>query len=234
MLSVMVMGRDMLTVSEVADLLGLTHQRVNRLAASGAFTRIARGLFDRTSVERYRAQRGRGRHRSWAEHTAWGAIALLSGAAPTGLGETQVSRLRAALREIVDAADLAARLRNRATVTTWSAHRSALDRIRADAALAAPGRERLGLVEDGNLVDGYIRAGDLDALVHRYQLVEDPRGAITLRATTVDLDAIRSLSALSSTLAAVDASTSLDPRERGVGELGLSRRLELFRDNVRA
>jgi hypothetical protein len=49
----------------------------------------------------------------------------------------------------------------------------------------------------------------------------------------MDIDFIKYLVTLNRTLAAVDAATSLDPRERGVGEQVLARRLELFRENVR-
>ncbi|WP_203338751.1 hypothetical protein [Nocardioides limicola] len=94
---------------------------------------------------------------------------MLSSAAPLGLGDTQTYRLRATLRGITDPTELAVRLRDRATVTRWSGHRS-------------------------------------DFIKHR--------------------------AAFNGTLAAVDAATSLDPRERGVGAQVLIRRLELFRENV--
>jgi len=230
MLSVVTERRDMLTVGEVAHVLGLSRQRVNRLAETGALTRIARGLLDRTSVERYRVEHGTHGTRAWAERTAWGAVAMLAGAAPRGLGDTQTYRLRAALRETVDAGDLATRLRNRARVSTWSGHRSVVERIRAD--ITTPGRARLGLVEDGSRVDGYVGADRLDDLLRHYRLSEDPDGAITLRSTSIDLDFVDYLARLNRTLAAVDAATSLDPRERGVGRQVLGRRIEMFRDNA--
>ena len=45
----------------------------------GDLTRVARGLLDRGPPDRYLAESHGGRTRVWAEHTAWGAIALLSG-----------------------------------------------------------------------------------------------------------------------------------------------------------
>ena len=126
----------------MSDLLGVEARQVRVLAETGSITRVARGIFDRTSVERHRAERGSGRTRTWAEHTAWGAIAMLSGAAPPGLGDTQTYRLRATLREITDPTDLAIRLRDRATVTTWSGHRSVIERVRED--LVVPGRNDSG------------------------------------------------------------------------------------------
>ncbi len=222
---------DFLTTQEVAHLLGVEARQVRILAQTGSITRVARGIFDRTSVERYRAERGSGRTRTWAEHTAWGAIAMLSGAAPLGLGDVQRYRLRAALRGITEPTELTIRLRGRATVTTWSGHRSVIERLRKE--LVIPGRQRLGLVEDDTIVDGYIHADRIADLVRRYRLSEDTNGSITLRSTYMDIDFITYLGAFSRTLAAVDAATSLDPRERGVGEQVLARRLELFRENVR-
>lgn len=222
---------DFLTTQDVSDLLGIEARQVRLLAETGSITRIARGIFDRRSVERYRAERGLGRTRTWAEHTAWGAIAELSNAAPLGLGDSQRSRLRATLREIHDPTDLTIRLRDRATVTTWSGHRSVHERVREE--LVIPGRQRLGLVEDDTIVDGYIHADQIADLVRRYRLSEDPTGSITLRYTSMDIDFIKYLATLNRTLAAVDAATSLDPRERGVGEQVLVRRLDLFRENAR-
>lgn len=222
---------DFLTTQEVSDLLGVEARQVRVLAETGAISRVTRGVFDRTSVERYRAERGSGRTRTWAEHTAWGAIAMLSGAAPLGLGDVQTYRLRATLREVTDPTELAIRLRDRATVTTWSGHRSVIGRVREE--LVIPGRQRLGLVEDDTVIDGYIPADRIDDLVRRCRLNADTTGSITLRYTHMDIDFVKHLAALSRTLAAVDAATSLDPRERGVGEHVLVHRLELFRENVR-
>lgn len=221
---------DFLTTQEVSDLLGVQARQVRVLAEAGSITRIARGIFDRTSVERYRAVRGSGRTRTWAEHTAWGAIAILSGVAPLGLGDVQRSRLRAALREITDPGELAIRLRDRASITTWSGHRSVIERVRTQ--LVLPGRQRLGLVEDDTIADGYLSTDRIADLVRRYRLREDTNGPITLRYTDMDIDFIEHLAGLNTTLAAVDAATSLDPRERGVGEQVLLRRLEVFRENV--
>jgi hypothetical protein len=156
---------------------------------------------------------------------------MLSNAAPLGLGDTQTYRLRATLREITDPTELAIRLRDRATVTTWSGHRSVTDRIRQ--ALVVPGRKRIGLVEDDTLVDGYVHTDEVHDLVRRNRLSQDTTGTITMRITGMDIDFVKYLAAFNRTLAAVDAATSLDPRERGVGERVLVGRLELFRENSR-
>lgn len=222
---------DMLTLSEAALALGVSERRAQQMAENGQIIRVARGLFDRASVERHRAERGAGLTRTWAEHTAWGAIAMLSSAAPMGLGDVQRHRLRTTLLQITDPADLAVRLRERATVTIWSGHRSVTDRIRQD--LVVPGRKRIGLVEDSTLVDGYIHTDDVHDVVRRYRLGQETSGTITLRVTEMNIDFVKYLADFNRTLAAVDAATSLDPRERGVGEQVLAGRLELFRENSR-
>ncbi len=222
---------DFLTTQEVSDLLGVEARQVRALGEAGSITRVARGIFDRTSVERYRAERGSHRTRTWAEHTAWGAIAMLSGMPPWGLGDVQRYRLRATLGDITDPADLTIRLRDRAIVATCSGHRSVIERVREE--LVVPGRQRLGLVEDENIVDGYVHKDHIADLVRRYRLVEDPSGPITLRYTGIDIGFVKRLAWFSRTLAAVDAATSLDPRERSAGEQTLVSRLELFRENVR-
>ncbi|MBB2893442.1 type IV toxin-antitoxin system AbiEi family antitoxin domain-containing protein [Flexivirga oryzae] len=221
---------DFLTTHEVSDLLGVAPRQVRALAETGYIARVARGVFDRTSVERYRVGHGSGRTRTWAEHTAWGAVAMLSGATPLHLGDVQTYRLRATLREITDPHELAIRLRDRARVTTWSGHRSVITRVRKE--LIAPDRRRLGLVDNDTIVDGYLEADRIADLVRRHRLREDTNGVVTLRDTTMDIHFIRYLATLNETLAAVDAVTSLDPRERGVGEQVLVRRLESFRENV--
>ena len=53
-------------------------------------------------MERYLASHSGGRKRVWAEHTAWGAIALLSGEQAPWLGQVQRSRLRSALRQVTE------------------------------------------------------------------------------------------------------------------------------------
>jgi hypothetical protein len=199
---------DLLTVQEVSELLGVEARQVRLIAERGEITRVARGIFDRTSVERYKAERGSGRTRTWAEHTAWGAIALLSGAAPLGLGDTQRYRLRATLIGIADPSELAIRLRDRAVVTTWSGHRSVSDRVREQ--IVVPGRRRLGLVESEAVVDGYIATKQLDDVVQRYRLRQDPAGPITLRHTSMDVDFVAYLARFNRTLAAADAERRRD------------------------
>ncbi|WP_188777797.1 helix-turn-helix domain-containing protein [Marmoricola endophyticus] len=218
------MSADFCTTDEAARRLGMTRRRVQQLLDTGDLTRVARGLVDATSLDRHLAAHPTGRTRAWAESTAWAAVALLSGARVDWLGASQTSRLRAALRDTADPAELVARTRGRAVVRTFTGHSSAVRRL-ADRLVVAD-RATLGLTAgDVDWVDGYLDAAALDATAASFGLREDPVGAITLRATAFDLDAVARL-ADGPVLAALDAATSLDPRERGVGERVLTGVLE--------
>ena len=222
-----VMTGEFLTIEETASTLGVSTRHARRLADSGAVTRIARGLVDRGSVDRYLQSQRQGRTRAWAEHTAWGAVALLSGREADWLGATQASRLRSALREITDADDLLTRMRDRARVHTYLAHRAALSRLRGR--LATTNLRQLGITDAvDDSVDGYLAETDLDKAVRTLGLRADASGTVVLRTTGFDFDRVRDLVA-TTTVAALDAATSTDPRLRGVGRRALSELLEAYR-----
>lgn len=212
----MTTGGDFVTTEEAAALLGVTTRRVQQMLDEGSLTKVARGLVDATSVDRYQASAQGGRTRVWAEHTAWAAIALLSGVAPDWLGAAQVSRLRGALRE-TDVQSLVARTRARAVVHTYSAHPAATSRFADD--LVITDSSALGLVADGaGRVSGYYAASHLDEAVRAFGLEEATTGTLTVRATGFDLAVVRDLASTDvPVLTALDATTSLDPRERGRG-----------------
>lgn len=110
------------STQDAADTLGVSVQHVRRLADSGDLTRAARGLIDRDSLDRYLAERHGGRTRVWSEHTAWGAVALLSGVHVDWLGPAQASRLRASLRALTDPVDLVIQTRARARSQAYHGH----------------------------------------------------------------------------------------------------------------
>ena len=225
------MAGEFLTFDETASALGVSIRHARRLADSGAVDRIARGLVDRRSVDHYLYSQRQGRTRSWAEHTAWGAVALLSGSDADWLGATQASRLRATLRELDGADDLLTRLRDRTRVHTFLAHPAAHTRLRE---LIVP--SDYGLVglsgASAAQVDGYLPEADLDTVVHDHALRADVSGTVVLRTTGFDVDQVRALVA-TPTVAALDAATSTDPRVRGVGLRVLVERLESFRVHAR-
>ena len=167
----------------------------------------------------------------WAEHTAWAAIALLSGVLPDWLGAVQISRLRGGLRE-TDVPSLVARTRARAVTRTYKAHPAAISWFVED--MVVTDSLALGLVEGIGIrgvalsgfsakdaagrVSGYYPAGHLDKAVRFFGLEEAPTGSLTVRATDFDVVVIRDLANTEvPVLTALDAATALDPRERGMG-----------------
>lgn len=217
---------DFLSIEETADILGVSTRHARRLTDSGALNKIARGLVDRDSVERYLRSKRQGRTRAWAEHTAWGAVAILAGRKADWLGATQVSRLRQTLREITETDELLTRMRDRARVHTFAAHRAALPRLRRLVATSDLGR--LGIadaVDDG--LDGYLAESALDEVVRSLRLRGDLAGRVVLRVTGFDFDRVRDL-ADTPVVAALDAATSTDPRLGGVGRRVLSDLLEAY------
>jgi predicted nucleotidyltransferase len=223
-----VAGGDFLTIEEMANALGVSLRHARRLADAGMVGKIARGLVDRNSVDRYLQSQRQGRTRAWAEHTAWGAVAILAGRDADWLGATQASRLRSTLRRITDPDDLLTRMRDRAQVRSFEAHRAALPRLGELATTSNLGR--LGITDAlDDHIDGYLAEGGLDKVVRSLGLRADAGGAVTLRVTGFDFDQVRDL-VDTSVVAALDAATSVDPRLRGVGRRTLAELMQGFRD----
>ncbi|UFU01851.1 helix-turn-helix domain-containing protein [Ruania suaedae] len=221
------MTHEFLTIEETASALRVSTRHARRLADSGAVTRISRGLVDRASVDRFLLSKRQGRTRAWAERTAWGAVAILSGRDAEWLGATQASRLRSTLREIYDADELLTRMRDRAQVHTFAAHRAALPRLRRQ--IASANLRLLGITDAvDDSVDGYLAESDLDHVVHTLGLRADVVGPVVLRTTRFDVGRVHDLVA-TSTVAALDAATSTDPRLRGAGHRSLAALLEAYR-----
>lgn len=220
---------DLVSVEEASRLLHVSVQHVRRLADSGELSKVARGLIDRKSLDRYQFEHRQSRTRAWAEHTAWGAIALLSGHDANWLGATQASRVRRTLREMAEPAELLVRTRDRARVHTYTAHASALPLLREK--LAVTGLATLGIVDsaDDTSLDGYLADTDLDSTVRALGLRADAGGNVTIRATGFDFGVVSELVTNGRIVAALDAATSLDPRIRGVGERALTDALDTYR-----
>lgn len=217
----------MVTVSEAAERLGVTTRQVQYLVARSELRQVARGVLDETSVERLVVVRGDSHNRAWSEATAWGAVALLSGAGARWMGETQRSRLKGRLRAL-GATELVERTRERADVSRYAAHSSAGQYLLAELVYATDAAGPLGLAGT-NSIDGYLAAADVAGVVSRHGLIRDDEGRVTLRATSMDLDVVRDLSERSVALAALDLAESLDVRERRAGLDALDRVLAAFR-----
>lgn len=218
---------DLLGVSEAAERLGVSTRQVQHLVANGDLCQVARGVVDETSVERLIAVRGGSHRRAWSEATAWGAVAILSGADAEWMGERQRSRVRARLREL-SAVELVERARERAVVTRYRAHSSAGKYLLTELVHSVGAAGRLGLADTNN-IDGYVAADDVAGVVSRHGLTRDEEGRVSLRATTMDLDRVRDLSERGVVLAAMDLAESLDVRERRAGLDAIESALEDFR-----
>jgi len=214
------------TTASVAKRLHITPRQVQRLVTQGALMRPARGVLDATSVDRYAALSEVTRRTPWAPHTAWAAVALLSGTTPTWLGPSQQSRLRARLRALTPD-ELVERARLRARPARYSAHRSTLPRLRPH--VIEPSEAGLGLAARTDALDGYVTTDDVARLVTEHGLREDAaHGQVVLRATSISADVVRAL-ASRGPLAALDLATSLDPRERRAGLTALQDSVDRFR-----
>ncbi|MEU1427468.1 hypothetical protein ABZ412_10375 [Nocardia sp. NPDC005746] len=220
--------RHFISLDETAAALEVSTRHVRRLVNSGSLTQVTRGVLERDSVDRYLMSQRQGRTRSWAEHTAWGAIAILSDGEADWLGPTQTSRVRRTLRDLVDPSELISRVRDRAHVRTFAAHRAAIPRLRA--IVLHPNMNALGIVDSGEgRIDGYIAAQELDGAIRTLGLRAESSGDITLRVTEFDFDQVGKLVSTSAVVAALDAATALDPRIRGVGQRALAGTLEAYR-----
>lgn len=217
----------LLAVAEAAERLGVSTRQVQHLVARGELRQLARGVLDETSVDRFVVVRGGCHKRAWSEATAWGAVAVLSGADAAWMGESQRSRLKGRLRAL-GASELVERTRERADVTRYSAHSRSRERLPAELVCDADIAGRLGLAAT-NAVDGYVAATAVAGLALRHSLLPDDDGRVTLRATLMDLDVVHDLARRSPVLAALDLAGSLDVRERRAGLGALDRALESFR-----
>lgn len=224
---------DYLDITEAAGLLGVTTRQVTRLSEQGEIRIPFRGVVDRGSVERYLAERATSRTRAWDERTAWAAVALLSGIGVDWLGQVQTSRLRGRLRSLGSedgAHELVGRARERASIQTYETFDFVTARVQKE--LLVVGRRGLGLAAAGEAdLDGYVATDALAELVKRYGLRADTRGKMVLRVTDFDLTTITRISIEGNgALSALDAASSLDPRERGVGIRALTQHLKKFAD----
>ncbi|MBD8078477.1 hypothetical protein [Cellulosimicrobium arenosum] len=199
-------------------------RQVENLVAHGKLTSPARGLIDPSSVDRFVVLHGRSRSRPWSMPTAWGAVALLSGAAAAWMGQSQRSRLKGRLRE-ASADAVVAQTRARAATARYAGHPSAVTRLRAEIVDTGATSTRLGLTPSAD-VDGYVNDEALPELTRRFALVRDDSGQFTLRATTFPIEVVSELAAGADVLAALDLAESLDVRERQTGLGALAAALE--------
>lgn len=210
---------DVLTIADASKRLRISTRQAQRLANAGTLTRVAGNLVTSQSVVREAALRhGSPLERAWADHTAWAAIALLSGRddKARSIGQAQRSRLRARLtRE--DAATIVALARNRATIRYLEGHRSVLQALRERAVMTDTGGQIGELTARRDVrVNGYFTQANADRLCGEYSLrTAVDHANIVMRVT--DYAGVHDLTAHSDVLAAFDLAESGDPRERATG-----------------
>ena len=202
---------DFLSLAEAAERIGVSHAKCGTSPRPGTSCWSPAALSTPTRWSVFLQNRGLVARRVWSEGTAWAAIGLLAGIDVSRPGASQVSRLRKQLTGI-DAAELASRVRNRATAHRFDGHRSVVSRIAAE---LVRGSGSIGDLTAKHGVDGYLDEDDLADLVHRFHLTKPTSiGSITVRGTQHLYKAQEIADKDADLLTAVDLSTSADARER--------------------
>lgn len=224
------------TTSEAAQLLGVSRRQVQRLTERGTIRKIGSvgrtTLLDAQSVLSLAQHGGPGRGRRWHETTVWAALALLDNREsswPPDASRRWHLRNRVARMSVEDLIRVA---RSRATVLRFRASTSFLEPLAERvtrtglSALSDQGlAKKLGLaVARTEGLDGYLARDQLDDLVARFHLVEDPAGNVTLRVAADDAP-LHPGGHVDPSVLALDLAESLDPRQRAAGTRYLSRQL---------
>jgi excisionase family DNA binding protein len=219
----------LMTTQQAAERIGVSVRHVQRLVAGGDLVAIGPDRVNAESVAQWLLQREGSRLRAWEEPTAWAAVALLEGAPAPWIGQSQRSRLRAALAG-ASSAEVAARARNRAQVHRYHAHPRSIGHVAREVIASGATRGIGRLTAASDRIDGYLDDSALRRLVSRYRLETDPAGAVTLRATTMPTDVVTELArGTHHVLAGFDLAGSTDPRERSTGHRLIERALQRLR-----
>jgi excisionase family DNA binding protein len=214
-----------MTTREASERLGITQVSIRQLVKSGQLSAAGTAgrtlLLDRSSVERLAAA-GTRQGRPWTAKTAWAALALLSGQNPTWISASEKSRLKSRLRHL-DAGAVAQLARAKDKTLRYRASADGLAALTGHliASGATAMRDELtahtfGMSGGGGIAEGYVMAGDAQALADAFGLVEDPDGNAIIH--EVDLaepfaDGRAPVAAI-----AVDLMGSLATRERSAGQ----------------
>ncbi len=205
-----------MTVTEVAERLGITRRAVGYLLEDGSITgrRLTSGtwLVDADSVSRWEHIGQRGQGRPLNTNTAWAILWELSGLDAEWLERTTRFRLRDRIRGY-DAAGLARAVARR----TVAHHYRAANAERAADGLIATGRAvadvlEMGLIGDRRRVAGYVRDGTADAWAVSHFMLSDSAGQDVIYDNTLPIryDADE----MPSAVVAADLARSTDTRER--------------------
>lgn len=172
----------MITTAKAAEVSSLTQHQVAALARSGEISSLKLGntlLIDSISLRRYdRDNCGKGRPLTQA--TALGALWLLSGLDATWLTYHQCRRMKLMLASI-DARTFLWRVRNRSQVIRYrvsDSFREELARSLKATGLSSPLSQSLGLLNSGNILEGYCTTEDVAQLEQSCFLRRSPQGNV--------------------------------------------------------
>lgn len=167
---------DLHSISEVADLLGVSPQRVRALAKAGRLDsqKVGGRWVIRGAPARRRARSGR----PVSSANAWGVLALMVGDDAGWLDPSARSRLRRRMREPGWAQVGLEASQARSDVHAWRVLPSDLAKLEAGfrlvrSGLSADVRE-LDVVGSGGVLDAYVDPESLDAILMRFRPDQDP------------------------------------------------------------
>ncbi len=220
-----------MTTATAAQRLGVSTRQAQRLVADRVLTRAAGNVVTAESVSRALAQRNANAHltRAWSEQTAWAALAVLSGRddLACGIGQAQLSRLRARLRAATPES-LASSLRDRAQICRFEAHPSAVER--AKKVVIEPCLDGYGgglAPRSSAVVDGYLDP-DAAATLTSTLALTPAVGAANVMVRLTRYPHVAEVACGGAATAGADLAESVDPRERSEGLRLLAVALERF------
>lgn len=218
------------SVSEAAEYLGVSRQRVHALIASGRLEaeRIGGRYAIRKSDLARPRQRRAGRPLSAA--MAGGLLRLVAGESPPDLDPAERHRLRRKAAALANADDTASLLRQwlprRADRQLYSAATADLAGLREDPRLMLSGMSHPSAhISAADLIEGYVEVGDLEALVDDHLLVHADDANVILHVAEV-------VPPLSELLIAADLADHRSPRGDRQARALASRWAEGFNSEV--
>jgi len=160
----------LLSVSETADILGVSDRRIRAMIADGLLTATrvgGRWILAGTEVARYEALR-RKPGRPYSPAHAWGLLTIAGGRNPAWLSGTELRRLTEVLTN-TSIEDLSPALRRRAEPQAWFVHPGLLPDLVADERVVVGGHGATGKLRHMGPESLYVAAADLDALRNEYR-----------------------------------------------------------------
>jgi excisionase family DNA binding protein len=215
---------DPVSISDAAQVLGLSPARVRAMAVHGQLPAAKIGdrwLVERAAVEKRRRE-GSQEGRRFSPQNAWAMLSLASDEEVKDIDPSVRSRLKRALA-LEGLEELGSRLARRAEVLSFSAHPGEISHLLKDpkfvwTGISAAGAQEFGLVS-GREADGYLQEKELRKFVQGHAL--SPAGLEgNVRLRLVPREAWRFLqgrSAAPRAAVALDLAEEIDPRSAKSG-----------------